>query len=515
MNQKVFKSGKGREQARWALFVAGMAFFWPTVSLYRLNPGALVAGEGTQASVGDSIGAGDLAWALTTLAGALALGLLGLRKAREGEFAPQRALPHALVVSEMALVACLVAGVFVPGASENVACQVVTGVAVAAYLLALCCSWARVSDTFADEARLLVALLASFILTVPLVWAAQEAASLARITTSGGEALLTLVSGPLCLASLHLASRERPGARAQQSAGCLRQNAGPVLAMWATVVVYLLFTTVLRIVSMVGLEPDETLTKSPTSKVMLALFGAVLLGSALLLNRNADAGDKPGRTARYPWVPFVALCLAVLYASIAFFQVSPWLCREVIFPSRMCADALLFLLAVAAARRAGTSAAPLACLLFPTVIAVQRLVFVGTYGWASGLDGGTAAALVLPMTAATALVTTACTALYAWQALSRRGGHAALEEVSAPAPGSDDGRPARSDVCRTLGKEFSLTDRELQVLELLSAGYGQKGVAAELGLTTNTVHSYTKSLYAKTGIHSRQEAVDLVNRRGR
>ncbi len=510
MNQAVSRSdidcGTGCECARWILLVMGMAFFWPAISLYRLNPATLVPDEG-QASFSACIGTSDLFWAVTALAGGLALGLLGLRRAGMPPRAPRRAL----VVSEIALVGCLAAGALTAGSSDSVACQATTGVAAACYLLALCCSWAQVADAFANESRLLAALLASFVLTVPLAWLAQEGASLAHIGMSNGEALLSLASGPLCLASLRLAPQRCLVSRQSEGGNGVRRTvaaASSTFTMWATVVVYLVFTTVLRIVSMVGLEPDEALTKSSVSKVMLALLGAILLTVALVSNKNVEPDDS-GHAVRYPWAPFLALCLAALYASIAFFQVSPWLCRAVIFPSRMCADALLFLLAIEAARRLKTSTPPLSCLLFPTVLAVQRLVLIGAYAWASGLSSGAAASFVLPVTAATALVTTACTALCLWQVLSRR---------TQPAPEHPDAggeHSARLNACQALGKRFSLTERELQVLELLSSGYGQKGIAAELGLATNTVHSYTKSLYAKTGIHSRQEAVDLVNGHGR
>jgi LuxR family maltose regulon positive regulatory protein len=53
-----------------------------------------------------------------------------------------------------------------------------------------------------------------------------------------------------------------------------------------------------------------------------------------------------------------------------------------------------------------------------------------------------------------------------------------------------------------------LTDRERQVLRLLAAGLSSTEVAAELVLSTATVRSYMKSLYAKLGAHRRDEAIE-------
>jgi LuxR family maltose regulon positive regulatory protein len=52
-----------------------------------------------------------------------------------------------------------------------------------------------------------------------------------------------------------------------------------------------------------------------------------------------------------------------------------------------------------------------------------------------------------------------------------------------------------------------LTDRELSVLRELSGAGTQREIGAELFLSVNTVKGYTKSLYRKLGVSSRQEAV--------
>ena len=63
-----------------------------------------------------------------------------------------------------------------------------------------------------------------------------------------------------------------------------------------------------------------------------------------------------------------------------------------------------------------------------------------------------------------------------------------------------------------LGKTLSceLSDREMEVLALYALGYTQKRVAEELYITPGTAHAHIKRIYAKTGLHSRQEILDYM-----
>ena len=59
-----------------------------------------------------------------------------------------------------------------------------------------------------------------------------------------------------------------------------------------------------------------------------------------------------------------------------------------------------------------------------------------------------------------------------------------------------------------------LTPRERQVLELVARGKNNKEIAAELGLAQQTVRNYTATVYDKTGVRSRAEAVVWARERG-
>lgn len=62
----------------------------------------------------------------------------------------------------------------------------------------------------------------------------------------------------------------------------------------------------------------------------------------------------------------------------------------------------------------------------------------------------------------------------------------------------------REDVSQ---KWESLSDREQEVLHLLTEGFDNKEITASLGITINTVEKHLKSIYKKLDVNSRTEAV--------
>lgn len=62
-----------------------------------------------------------------------------------------------------------------------------------------------------------------------------------------------------------------------------------------------------------------------------------------------------------------------------------------------------------------------------------------------------------------------------------------------------------------MGEQFLLSDREIEVLALYAMGWTQKRVAEELYISPSTAHAHIKRIYAKTGLHSRQEILDFMD----
>jgi len=59
---------------------------------------------------------------------------------------------------------------------------------------------------------------------------------------------------------------------------------------------------------------------------------------------------------------------------------------------------------------------------------------------------------------------------------------------------------------------FHLTDREKQILELLTSGKKTAAVSKFLDLSEHTVHGYVKSIYKKLQVHNRAELVSKVQK---
>lgn len=72
---------------------------------------------------------------------------------------------------------------------------------------------------------------------------------------------------------------------------------------------------------------------------------------------------------------------------------------------------------------------------------------------------------------------------------------------------------ATETAVRQFGEGAGLTSREAEILALLFKGHSVPVIAADLGVTQNTVRFHCKNLYEKLGVHSKQELIALVERR--
>lgn len=107
----------------------------------------------------------------------------------------------------------------------------------------------------------------------------------------------------------------------------------------------------------------------------------------------------------------------------------------------------------------------------------------------------------------------------------RRGDFAppqnAGEQVNVEPPSEDADRektaasaenhgPDRHAICVQIKDAYGLSDRELDVLELLSKGYPSSAIQEKLYIAPGTVNSHTRNIYAKLGVHTKNEVIELV-----
>lgn len=67
----------------------------------------------------------------------------------------------------------------------------------------------------------------------------------------------------------------------------------------------------------------------------------------------------------------------------------------------------------------------------------------------------------------------------------------------------------RADVIARLAERFGLTPREAQVCAQLARGHTVRGIAEELGITENTAWTHVRNTYAKCGVRTKQELIEL------
>lgn len=66
--------------------------------------------------------------------------------------------------------------------------------------------------------------------------------------------------------------------------------------------------------------------------------------------------------------------------------------------------------------------------------------------------------------------------------------------------------------CQELGEQFSLSDREREVFVLIAEGRSSARIQEDLSIAAGTVNYHTRNIYAKLGVHSRQEIIDMILR---
>ena len=65
--------------------------------------------------------------------------------------------------------------------------------------------------------------------------------------------------------------------------------------------------------------------------------------------------------------------------------------------------------------------------------------------------------------------------------------------------------------CDYVRQHFGLTERETDMVRLLAHGRSKTSISKELFISENTVKSYTRNVYSKLNIHSKQQLLSLIH----
>lgn len=74
---------------------------------------------------------------------------------------------------------------------------------------------------------------------------------------------------------------------------------------------------------------------------------------------------------------------------------------------------------------------------------------------------------------------------------------------------STDRRESLSEMC----VEAGLSERESEILSYIARGYGANHIAGELNLASSTARTHCNNIYRKLGVASREEAIELIERK--
>ncbi len=101
-------------------------------------------------------------------------------------------------------------------------------------------------------------------------------------------------------------------------------------------------------------------------------------------------------------------------------------------------------------------------------------------------------------------------------AMAEAAPRSSLSPTAAENLPDDDGGPAAQDPFREtpaerIAREYRLTNREEEVLQLLAQGMTARVISEELVISPGTAKSHLRNIYAKLGVHTQSELILLVH----
>ena len=85
-------------------------------------------------------------------------------------------------------------------------------------------------------------------------------------------------------------------------------------------------------------------------------------------------------------------------------------------------------------------------------------------------------------------------------------------EADGPNPEANAVDHAAGDPVASLGEAYRLSPLEVDIVRLIAQGRSRNVIARQLSYSENTVRNYTRTIYRKVGVHSKQELLDAIER---
>lgn len=283
--------------------------------------------------------------------------------------------------------------------------------------------------------------------------------------------------------------------------------------LWGPLVIYASLTILSGFVSSFFSSAGDVLAGYITS------IAASLLVAALALVANRTIDLRKTFRAVFP-------CIGLLLIGLPFLGpvYSTVFCSTLQFLSSVVNISFLFLLLETARMRNAPKVAALALVMFATRLGLFVSMAAGNVlGNHSALDG---LVKTFVMTAVSLYFLSMALMMLSRRRSSRDEGPSspppavAEPEAAEPAeelpaePSADPGQPLPIEDnlevrSYEIAKRYHLTPREREVALLLAHGRTAAYIGSHLMLSTNTVRGYVQELYAKIGVHSKQELIDL------
>lgn len=470
------------ERRTAVLFVAGMAFFWSFFS-YAIFP----VGGFNQTLVDRS----------SVMARSLLLALFGGALCLSGHWLIARERRIRLLKGTVALTGIvMLVFAFDPATAETSSWDIVIDSVSASNIALLAFCWAWASDQLAPTrlgslgaASVFFAVCATLIAKV-----ANEAFSLPEAPTS---ALFPVLSSLLVLGIPPAKDVQH-----QTVPSLTHLLDGNLSVMLFTLVSYDIGCSFFRKVYTQGVPAYESINASAVSWLLSFVMGIAVCAC---LYRMSQSG--PTHVA---WISLAVACLVALYCIALFGKVMPQLCNDLVISTRFFAIVATAAVLVAIARSQHISSVGLVTGVFLPLTALTRLIIYGPWQIPGTPGEGAAEFLYLAGILAPALLLTLIVFSHAVRQMGLRGTNGPLAP-DAQAEQDALSTEANAAIEQSMQQAFGLTRREGEVLALLSRGYSQKKIAETLVLSVSSVQSYSKTLYRKLGVHSKQEVIDLVD----